>query len=146
MGNAILEIRAHVLAMLSATRRLLGPLSSQLSAPAIQSDAQAHWLVERVYRLTIAHAQELEEHLQRLGGGALPVPGENGAPHKEVASVQKVLADDFAQLSLANAAALMLETNARALGFSSTAALAAQHRDELATLLEQIRELLPLAA
>jgi hypothetical protein len=43
------------------------------------------------------------------------------------------------------ARSLQLETTARARGYSSTAAMATRHREEIATILSGIRELLPPA-
>jgi hypothetical protein len=148
MGNAIHEVRRYVLDMLRNTRRALPVVASQLRAPQVQTSAEASYVVERLLRLLNAHADDLAEHLQRLGGGALvgeiPEPVAGGTVAAE--SIQKVLRDDYAMLGLAQAAALMLETNARTLGFSSTAALGARHREEISSMLAQIREFLPLAA
>jgi hypothetical protein len=146
VGNAIHQIRAHVLDMLGSTRRLLGPLSAQLRWPQVQASPEAGWLVSRICSVLTIHAGELAEHLQRLGGSSPEEPLASDAAGPAGLPLAKAMADDYSRLSLAQAAALMLETNARALGYSSTAALAARHREEIGTLLAQIREFVPLAA
>jgi hypothetical protein len=105
-------------------------------------------------RLFGAHAEELATHLTRLGAA----PGEGGdsgslALDLVDTAVRKIapegaanaLRDYYTALSLLHAAALMLETNARALGFSSTAALSTRHREEISTVMARIREALPEA-
>lgn len=138
MGNAIHEVRAYVAEMIGATKRVLAPLAAQNTSE-LQSYPQARWVLESLAKMLEAHLAELTEHLHRLGGGSL-VPGD---PREAVrhASLAKALRDDYSALSLAHAGSLMLETNARALGYSSTAALARRHREEIAAMLERLREL-----
>lgn len=154
MGNAIEEIRAYVAGMLNATRGMLGPVQAQLKSPELERMPEARWLLERMLRMLTAHAEELAGHLQRLGASAsagkqaetLATDLMNTAMHRmEPEPVAKALRDYYTALSLAHAGGLMLETNARALGFSSTAALATRHREELLSMLDRIRELLPSA-
>lgn len=154
MGNAIQEIRAHVGEMLRAMRAMLGPVQAQVESSELDKMPEARWLLERLLRMLTAHAEELAEHLQRLGAGgaadkqagSLATDLMNDAMHRiEPEPVAKALRDYYTALSLAHAGGLMLETNARALGFSSTAALATRHREELLSMLERIRELLPSA-
>lgn len=154
MGNAIQEVRAYVADMLRATRGMLGPVQAQLESPELESMPEARWLLERLLRMLSAHAEELAEHLQRLGAGSaaekeastLATDLMDTAMHRIAPErVAKALRDYYTALSLAHAGGLMLETNARALGFSSTAALATRHREELLSMLERIRELLPSA-
>lgn len=101
------------------------------------------FVLGRARALLSTHAADLREHISRLGGTCAPAPG---ARLSRVPPSAKTIADLFSQISLVHAAALMLETNARALGFSSTAALAARHREETSVLLAALRELLPQAA
>lgn len=154
MGNAILQVRAYVTGMLDATRGMLGPVRAQLQSEQVDSVPEARWLLERLLRMLVLHADELSEHLRRLGAGS---PAEtradslvtdlmNDAMQRiEPEPVGKALRNYYTALSLSHAGALMLETDARALGFSSTAALAARHREETLTMLARIRELLPAA-
>lgn len=147
MGNAIHQIRAYLAEMLQVTAASLAPLAVQVRSPQVRERPRAAYVVERVLRMQTAHADELAEHLQRLGAAAA-IHGsapEFTEERVEIAA-EAALRADYATLSLAQAAALMLETNARTLGFSSTAALAARHREEIVRLLVEIRELLPLAA
>jgi hypothetical protein len=60
-------------------------------------------------------------------------------------SLARSLRNYYTALSLVHAASFMLETNARAHGYSSTAAMARRHREELSTILAGIRDLLPAA-
>lgn len=154
MGDAIAAIRRYVGDMLSVTGALLAPLQAQLAVEEIRNAPDAQWLLDRLHRMLASHADELREHLRRLGGSENGGGGSNlatqllGSAASELAAgtdLAKTLRDDYTALALAHAGALMLETNARALGFASTAALAARHRDELTAMLRWIRELLPAA-
>ncbi|MFN2450018.1 MAG: hypothetical protein ABR508_09590 [Candidatus Baltobacteraceae bacterium] len=146
VGNGIHQIRAYVFDMLATTRAFLGPAGAQLRSPHVRQSQRGCWLVERMVSMLSAHADELAEHLQRLGGGALLGEIDDGAqPACEIA-LAKAMRDNYSNFSLAQAATLMLETNARALGYSSTAALAARHREEIVSMLALVREFVPLAA
>lgn len=155
MGNDILEIRAHVSDMISADRTMLACVTAQLRSADGKNFAEARWLLERAATTLNAHIDELSEHLRRLGGAAC-------APHYSAetlagdlmhaaagslnaSSLARSLRNYYTALSLAHAGTLMLETNARAHGYSSTAAMATRHREEIATLLAGIRQLLPAA-
>ncbi|HET7814989.1 MAG TPA: hypothetical protein VFL13_11510, partial [Candidatus Baltobacteraceae bacterium] len=138
--NAVHQIRAHVLDMLAATTRLL----AALTAPTERTPAGEAYVRARVRSTLEMHAEDLREHLRVLGSGALSQAATQTFERRIPPAA--TIGDLFSRLSLVNAAALMLETNARAIGFSSTAALAARHREEIETLLAQLRELLPKAA
>lgn len=143
MGNAIHRVRSYVIDMLRATRALLGPLAMQIRAPEIEHTAQVRLVLENVLRTLNMHVDELNEHLARLGEDS-PNETLDLDVHSPVnAATGKGLRDCYASLSLAHAAALMLESNARALGFSATAALARRHREDLGGMLMRLRELLP---
>ncbi len=146
MGNAVQHIRANVLDVLRSTHRLIGQLSSQQGVARAIGGAELNWLFDRAYATACTHAQDLAEHLQRLGGGAAPSEPSQERSVSEVFSERKILDDLYAWFSLAQAAALMLETNARALNFSSTAALASRHREEIAATLAHIKEYTSAAA
>lgn len=138
MGNAIHQVRASVVEMIAATKRVLGPVASHSRSSGVTPYPQARWVLESLERMLETHVCELVEHLQRLGG---TVPAANGSVEPSKAQpLANALRDDYAALSLAHAGALMLETNARALGYSSTAALARRHREEMATMLARLRE------
>lgn len=136
VGNAVHRIRAHALDMLAATTRLLAALG--MSPERI--DAGEAYLRARMHKTLETHADDLRNHLTVLGAHATPQTAAHAGQPVSAAS------DLFSRIGLLHAAQLMLETDARALGFSSTAALAARHREELETLLAQLRELLPEAA
>jgi hypothetical protein len=139
MGNAIHQVREYVAEMIGATRRVFAPVALQSRNPELQAYPEARWVIESLARMLESHVTELTEHLHRLGGGA-PVSEEPREPVGH-ASIAKALRDDYSALSLAHAGATMLETNARALGYSSTAALARRHREEISTMLLRLREL-----
>lgn len=145
MGNSIQQVRAYVAEMLRASRSMLAPLAAHLRSSGADPGSQPRWVLERLLRTLNAHVDEMSEHLRRLGGpeAASEVPEVHH--RREPASTTKVLRDAYGDLSLAHAGTLMLETNARALGFSSTAALARRHREELTTMLARVREVLPTA-
>lgn len=155
MGTDILEIRAHVCGMIYANRAMLNPVAAQLRGGLVEEFPEARWLFERLMRTLNAHVDELEEHVRRLGGAAESqkyspetLAGELMTAATQSLNVQTLarsLRNYYTALSLAHAAALMLETDARAHGYSSTAAMATRHREEIATLLAGIRELLPAA-
>lgn len=154
MGNDILEIRAHVADMIAAGRALLAPVATQLRSAEVERFPEARWLLERLARMLNAHIDELTEHLGRLGGTRVPEHSSEtlasdlmrtAARSLNAQSLARSLRNYYTALSLANAGALMLETNARAHGYSSTAAMATRHREESATILAAIRELLPAA-
>lgn len=155
MGNEIREIRAHVSEMIAAGRAIVAPVTAQLRSTPPDRFPQARRLLERVAQTLSAHADELSEHLRRLGGGTVR---QNHVPETlaselvsaaarslDTQSPARSLGNYYTALSLAHAGALMLETGARARGYSSTAAMATRHREEIATLLAGIRELLPAA-
>ncbi len=143
MGNAIHQMRAYVADMRNATQRTLALVAAQLRSAEIQALPETRGLLERLVRTLGTHVDDLTEHLRRLGGESALV--ELRSDERAPEPVAKALRDYYAALSLAHAGALMLESNARALGFSSTAALAGRHREETATLLARIREALPAA-
>lgn len=155
MGNDILEIRAQVCDMISADRAMLAPIAAQLRSSEVDEFEEARWLLERIAHTLNAHIDELTEHLGRLGGemsskrlSSETLAGElmNAAARSlNAQTLARSLRNYYTALSLAHAGALMLETNARAHGYSSTAAMATRHREELATILAGIRELLPAA-
>lgn len=155
MGNDILEIRAHVCGMIEANRAMLAPVTAQMRSGQVEQFPEARWLLERLARMLNAHIDDLEEHLRRLGGAGTPdkySPESLASELMGTASkslnaqtLARSLRNYYTALSLAHAAALMLETDARAHGYSSTAAMATRHREEIATLLAGIRELLPAA-
>lgn len=140
MGNAVHQIRAHVLDMLAATTRLL----ASLSAPAPNAPADESYMRARARKALALHEEDLRDHLAVLGAGGLSKAAAQTFERQKTAAC--TIGDLFSRMSLLQAAALMLETNARALGFSSTAALASRHREEIETLLVQVRQLLPQAA
>jgi len=141
MGNGIQQVRSHVAEMLAAAKAMLALAAAQMHSPHIERDPHARWAMESLMRTLEAHVRELAGHLERLGGtpSAVQPQGASIPP----ASALAVLRDCYVQLHLAHDAGLMLETNARALGYSSTAALARRHREELATAAARVRELLP---
>lgn len=155
MGTDILEIRAHVCEMIAAERAILAPVAAQLRSIEGEDLPQARWLLERLAHTLNAHIDELTEHLGRLGGDAPSrkyspetLAGElmnTAARSLNAQTLARSLRNYYTALSLAHAAELMLETDARAHGYSSTAAMATRHREEIATLLAGIRELLPQA-
>lgn len=154
MGSDILEIRAHVSDLIAAGRAMLGPVTAQLRSPELGNYPEARWLLERLARALTAHVEELSEHLRRLGGsGTQRYSGETlasdlmraAAPSLNSQSLARSLRNHYTALSLQHAGALMLETNARAHGYSSTAAMATRHREEIATILSGVRDLLPSA-
>ena len=154
MGDALAAIRGYVGDMLVVTQAMLGPIRAQLEGDGLSSLEGAQWLLDRIYRMLAAHSDELQAHLRRLGGGeqrgafsdlATELLDTATTRIGDEANLAKMLRDDYTALSLAHAGALMLETNARALGFASTAALASRHRDELLSMLRAIRDLLPVA-
>ena len=140
MGNGILQVRAYVEEMLRITRAMLAPLTAQLHISESDPFSEGRWILERMLRTLNMHAEELAEHLRRLGSQA---PPDNGKPAFYAQNRSESLRDHYLRLRLAQAGALMLESNARALGYSSTAALATRHREEIASLLETFRELVP---
>lgn len=155
MGTDILEMRAHVCEMIAADRAILAPVAAQMRSVEGGEFPQARWLLERLAHTLNAHIDELTEHLGRLGGDAAPrkyspetLAGElmsTAARSLNAQTLARSLRNYYTALSLAHAAELMLETDARAHGYSSTAALATRHREEIATILAGIRELLPVA-
>lgn len=155
MGNDVLEIRAHVSDMIAAGRAMLAPITAQLRSPEVEKFPEARWLLERLARTLNAHIDELTEHLARLGGATAPQKYSaetlasdlmrTAARSLNAQSLARSLRNYYTALSLAHAGALMLETNARAHGYSSTAAMSTRHREELATILAGIRDLLPAA-
>jgi hypothetical protein len=155
MGNDLLEIRAHVRGMIDADRAMLATVARQLRSTEVQGFLEARRLLERIARTLNAHIDELEEHLRRLGGDA---DRARYAPEtlaeelmsavtdsSNVRTLSRTLRDYYTALSLAHAAALLLETDARARSYSSTAAMATRHREEIAAMLSGIRDLLPVA-
>jgi DNA-binding ferritin-like protein len=155
MGNDILEIRAHVCDMIAADRAMLAPVAAQLRTAEVDQFPDARWLLERIAHTLGAHVDELSEHLRRLGGasGLTQSPAEMlaselmnaAAPSLNARTLARSLRNYYTALSLTHAGSFMLETNSRAHGYSSTAAMATRHREEIATILAAIRDLLPAA-
>jgi hypothetical protein len=131
MGNDIVEIRAQVTDLIRANRAILAAVTGQLRSGNLDKMSDARWLLERLAKMLDTHIDELSEHLGRLGAGSV-------APTYS----RDALAGD---LMKAAAQSLQLETTARARGYSSTAAMATRHREEIATILSGIREVLPPA-
>lgn len=154
MGDGVGRIRAQVRATLAAARGMLTALHAQLRSQYAESAGEIPWLLEHLRSMLTSHADELAEHLRRLGGGSAD---ENGGDSLAVnlidTAVRKIapegaaaaLRDYYTALSLLQAGDLMLETNARALGFSSTAALATRHGEEVGAAMARLREALPAA-
>lgn len=155
MGNDILEIRAHVSDMIAADRAMLAPVAAQLCKPEVEAFPEARWLLERLAHILNAHIDELSEHLRRLGGAMTTQKHSTETLASELMntaarslnaeSLARSLRNYYTALSLAHTGSLMLETNARAHGYSSTAAMATRHREEISTILAAIRQLLPRA-
>src|SRR5579872_6666557 len=129
MGNAVHQVRAYVAEMLHSTRLLRCALAEY--ARNRPGGAQMQWAVERVQRTLSSHAEEVAEHLTRLGGAALmaELPKASAGATPGIANVREL----YSALIDMDERLLLLETNARALGFSSSAALMRRHREELAT-------------
>lgn len=138
MGNSIYSVRSYVAEVLGATRALLAALNAELEGEGVQGDAAARWALESASRTLTMHAAELAEHLARLGGR----PEDAAVRLKPLAasSSAKALRDVYAAIGLNRAGSMMLETTARTLGFSATAALASRHRDELDRVLDRLGE------
>lgn len=132
MGNGIVEIRAQVCAMIEADEEMLSRLDA--------AGAEGQWLLECIRRTLDAHVEELSVHVRRLGGAP---PAIEVSPKARASSLARLLRDFYTMISLAHARALVLETDARAHGYSSSAAMATRHREELVTLLAAIRDELP---
>lgn len=155
MGNGIHQVRAYVSDMLNATRSMLKALTRQLRAREFDAEPEIRWVLESLARMLAMHSGELSEHLLRLGAACTAQESASGSlatdlldaavRHIPPEPAAKALRDYYTALSLAQAGALMLETNARALGFSSTAALATRHREEMTAMLARIRDQLPAA-
>ncbi len=154
MGNDILEIRAHVADMVAANQAVLDAVAVEVRSPAAADFPEARWVLERIDRTLRAHIQELREHLRRLGGATTQTPESDALASELVKaaaarlrprSPARALRNCYTALSLTDAAALMLETTARAHAYSSTAAMATRHREEVGTILTGIRDLLPAA-
>jgi hypothetical protein len=140
MGNAIVQMRSDVAEFLEATTSLLAPLCAELRASVTSAQAPLAWLLQRIELMLDRHTADLLEHLTRLGGSATLRADEHvtaAAPVPAAALLRKV----YAKLGMLQVAALMLDTNARARGFPSTAALANRHRDEIISLVERISTL-----
>lgn len=145
MGNAVQAIRTYVRELLAMTRRAAPPVAAHLRDLDFAPLPEARFLFERLHRTLEMHADELASHLRRLGGTDAPLSGEAAvARNTEVAGLGQALRDEYASVTLLHAGALMLEANARALNFSSSAALAGRHRDELNSLLARIEDLTPV--
>lgn len=142
MGNGIQQVRAYLAERIRCVRAMLVPAAAQLRSLDLDRASQHRFVLERLARTLTMHLNEMSEHLVRLGGAA---PPEDEAPPlaQSAVSSAKLLREVHAELCLAHDGALMLETNARALGYASTAALARRHREELTTLMARVRELLP---
>jgi len=154
MGNDILEIRAHVSDIISANRAMIAPIVAQLRTSEVDQFPEARWLLERLAHTLNVHVDELTEHLGRLGGAGLTQSSAEmlaselmnaAARSLNAQTLARSLRNYYTALSLTHAESLMLETNARAHGYSSTAAMATRHREELATILASIRDMLPAA-
>ncbi len=154
MGTDILEIRAHVSDVIAADRAMLTPVLVQLRSADLHQFPDALRLLERLAHMLDLHIHELSEHLKRLGGTASAAQTPEtlalelmnaAAPSLNAQSLARSLRNYYTALSLADAGALMLETNARARNYSSTAAMATRHREEIAMVLAEIRDLLPAA-
>lgn len=155
MGNDIIEIRAHVSDLIAAGRAMLAPVTAQLRSAEMGKFPQARWLLERIAHTLNGHVDELGEHLRRLGGTIEPRGHspetlatdlmKTAARSLNARSLAHSLRNYYTALSLSHAGAFMLETNARAHGYSSTAAIARRHREEIANLLGGVRDLLPAA-
>lgn len=154
MGSDIREIRARVAEMIAANRAMLAPVVAQVRSRALDESPDARWLLERLADMLNAHIDELDEHLRRLGGEARLEPVRSNLTGQLLATaarsldtqpLARALRNYYTALSLAHAGALILETDARAHGYSSTAAMATRHREEIAMTLSSIRDLLPAA-
>jgi hypothetical protein len=155
MGSDILQIRAQVCDMISADGAILARILAELQSCDVKEFPEARWLLDRVAHMLSTHIDELTEHLRRLGGagGTKHASSETLASELMAAAARLLNAGTLARslrnyytvLSVGHACALMLETNARARSYSSTAAMATRHREEIATMLAAMRELLPVA-
>lgn len=145
MENGLVEIRAHVCEILAADRVMLAPVAAQLRADR-GNIGEARQLLERLARMLNSHIDELEEHLRRVGGAdSSRVCPAHTFPRIDVHTLARSLRGYYTALSAVHAAELMLETDARALGYSLTAAMATRQREEIAGTLAGIRKLLPAA-
>jgi|GEM_PF-3745767 len=154
MGNDIVEIRAHLAALIAADKALLEPVRAQIHSAESERFPEAQWALRRVEELLATQVDELCEHVRRLGGDPHAAgSGESlatdllhsAARSLNAQTVARSLRNYYTALSLAHSDVLLLETTARARGYSSTAALARRHREEINTLLLAIRDLLPSA-
>jgi ferritin-like metal-binding protein YciE len=155
MPDTTPTINTYVSDMLALEKHIRKPLAHQVDDTDIQASATASRIVREALDTLDAQEAALESLLDNVGGHAgspvkstvASVLGDAAAAIGNVrkTEVSKYLRDDYAALCLATAGYTMLQTTARGLHDSTTAALAERHLADYATIIMKINAALPTA-
>jgi ferritin-like metal-binding protein YciE len=118
-----------------------------------KNEPQAGQIVQHITRHTEQHAQQLKQHLEKIGGDpasgikevATTVLGAVAGMYDKVRSekVSKMLRDDYVALNLAAMGYVMLHTTGLTLQDQATAALALRHLKDYTSIIMELAELVP---
>jgi len=147
-------LQQYVGDMLAVDKHIHEAIRRQRDDANMQEHSDAHHLVARIEATLDQHIEELEQHLERLGGStSSPVKdavssalGAVAGMYDKVRSTTaaKMLRDDYTALNLAAISYTMLHTTGMALHDQTTANLALRHLQALTPLITGINRVVPL--
>ena len=147
-------LRQYVSDMLAVDRNIHEMVKRHRDDKQVQADSDAHQLLSRIESTFDTVIEELEQHLEHLGGAPSSpvkeaVAGTVGAlssmyDKMRTETVSKMLRDDYTMLGLAAISYTMLNTTGYALSDTMTAQVAARHLRQLTPLITGISRIMPL--
>ena len=147
-------LRQYVSDMLAVDRNIHEMVKRHRDDKQVQADSDAHQLLSRIESTFDTVIEELEQHLEHLGGAPSSpvkeaVAGTVGAlssmyDKMRTETVSKMLRDDYTMLGLAAISYTMLNTTGYALSDTLTAQVAARHLRQLTPLITGISRIMPL--
>lgn len=147
------KLQQYVSDMLALERHIHEPIKRQRDDDTVRNFNEAHQLLSKMEAMLDQHIENLEQHLESLGG-------EPSSPVKDTVSavagvaaglydkmrsdpVSKMLRDDYTALNLAAISYTMLHTTGLALMDQQTADLALRHLKHWTPFIVEISEIIP---
>lgn len=147
-------LRQYVSDMLAVDKHIHETVKRHRDDKQVGADADAHQLLSRIESAFDMIIEELEQHLEHLGGApSAPIKdavattiGALGSMYDKMRTetVSKMLRDDYTTLGLAAISYTQLNTTGYALGSDMTAQVAARHLRQITPLITGISRIMPL--
>jgi hypothetical protein len=145
-------IQHYVGDMLATEKHILEAVKRQVEDESVKQQSDASGLVSQMVMVLQSHVNQLEQHLDKLGGSSAGLKdavtstlGAMAGLYDKVRSkqVSRMLRDDYTALSLAAISYTMLHTTALALNDRTTADIALRNLKDITPLITKISQVIP---